>query len=547
MNPKIITTLGLGALILSSSCRQESKQAQRPNILFAISDDQTWVHTSFAGCEAVKTPAFDWVAKNGVYFENAFCSAPSCSASRAAVLSGRNGFELEQGGDLWSIFPAKFKTYTDILEQEGYDVGYTGKGWGPGSWEESGRKRNPAGYKFNDLKDTPYAEQGGAKYISDIDYASNFRKFLDEKPEGTPFSFWFSAFEPHRPYDKGLGKRIGIDPSKIKVPAFLPDNEEVRSDIADYLAEIQWYDHHLQTMIDILREKGLLDNTIIVVTSDNGMPFPRAKANLYEYGTHEPLAIYWGKNIKSGRRVSDLVSFTDFAPTFLEAAGVEVPEEMSGKSLMPVLKSEKQGAVDPSRNRVITFRERHAWSQPGGESTPFRALRKNNWLLIWNMKPDMWPAGHPDGKYNWDFWPFGDDDYGPSKEEVMKLKHSGNKPDLFSLAFGKRPEYELFDLSNDPFTMNNVAASPSNSEVLEDMKKELLNYMKERHDPRVEGTADLFTNAVYFAQQGFNTGGIFLRDWEKQSPASKDSLLQVCTKEYQEIKNYVDKDLYGEK
>ena len=221
--------------------------------------------------------------------------------------------------------------------------------------------RNPAGYKFNDLKDTPYAEQGGAKYISDIDYAANFKKFLDEKPEGTPFSFWYSAFEPHRPYDKGLGKRIGIDPSKIKVPAFLPDNEEVRSDIADYLAEIQWFDHHLQTMIDILREKGELDNTIIVVTSDNGMPFPRAKANLYEYGTHEPLAIYWGKNIKGGRTVSDLVSFTDFAPTFLEAAGVKVPEEMSGKSLMPVLKSEKQGAVDPSRNRVITYRERHAW------------------------------------------------------------------------------------------------------------------------------------------------------------------------------------------
>ena len=105
------------------------------------------------GCEAVKTPAFDWVAENGIYFENAYCSAPSCSASRASILSGRNGFELEQGGDLWSKFPAKFKTYTGYSREQGYKVGYTGKGWGPGSWEESGRKRNPAGYMYNDLQE----------------------------------------------------------------------------------------------------------------------------------------------------------------------------------------------------------------------------------------------------------------------------------------------------------------------------------------------------------------------------------------------------------
>ncbi|HYW96061.1 MAG TPA: sulfatase [Bacteroidales bacterium] len=547
MNAKLLTSVGLGALIISSACRQEAKEMQRPNILFAISDDQTWVHTSFAGCEAVNTPAFDWVAKNGVYFENAYCSAPSCSASRASILSGRNGFELEQGADLWSKFPAKFKTYTDILEEDGYDVGYTGKGWGPGSWEESGRNRNPAGYKFNDLKTTPYADYGGAKYISNVDYAANFKKFLDEKPDGTPFSFWFSAFEPHRAYDKGIGKRIGIDPSKVKVPDFLPDNEEVRSDIADYLAEIQYFDKHLQTMIDLLRDRGELDNTIIVVTSDNGMPFPRAKANLYEYGAHLPLAVYWGKNVKGGRRISDLVSFTDFAPTFLEAAGVKVPAEMSGKSLMPVLKPGNENRNKPFRDDVITYRERHAWAHPEGEPTPVRAIRKGNWLLIWNMKPDMWPAGHPDGRYNFDFWPFGDVDNGPSKEEVMKLKHAEKQPDLFALSFGKRPEFELYDLSTDPFQMNNVADDPANGNVLDKMKEELMQYMSERNDPRVEGSAEIFKNAVYYAQQGFHTGNVFLRKWEALSESQKDSLLRECEKEYRHIMDYVERDLYGEK
>lgn len=277
MNKSILAFVGFGSLILASSCSTREAKEQRPNILFAISDDQTWAHTSFAGCEAIKTPAFDWVAQNGVYFENAYCSAPSCSASRAAILTGKNGFELEQGGDLYSRFPARFRTYTGYLEEEGYKVGYTGKGWGPGNWKESGRKRNPAGYEYNELKDKPYEQFGGARSISNIDYAANFKKFLDEKPKGTPFSFWYSAFEPHRPYQDGIGLRIGIDTSKIKVPGFLPDNKVVRSDIADYMAEIQWFDKHLQSMIDLLRERGELDNTIIVVTSDNGMPFPVQK------------------------------------------------------------------------------------------------------------------------------------------------------------------------------------------------------------------------------------------------------------------------------
>ncbi len=545
MKTKLLTSVGLGALMISSSCRQ-TQEIRRPNILFAISDDQSWVHTSFAGCKAVMTPAFDWVAKNGVYFENAYCSAPTCSASRAAILSGRNGFELEEGGDLWSKFPAKFKTYTSILEEEGYAVGYTGKGWGPGNWEESGRNRNPAGYMFNDLKNKPYSEFGGARDISDIDYAANFRKFLNERPKDKPFSFWYSAFEPHRAYEKGLGKRIGIDPSKIEVPAFLPDNDEVRNDIADYLAEIQWFDRHLQTMIGILKEKGEFENTIIVVTSDNGMPFPRAKANLYNYGTHEPLAIYWGKNIKGGRRFSGLVSFTDFAPTFLEAAGVAVPEEMSGISLMPVLKANRKDETGPSRNTVITFRERHAWVQPEGEPLPERAIRRDNWLLIWNMKPDMWPAGHPDGKYNFDFWPFGDVDNGPSKVEVMKLKHSPDRPDLFTLDLGKRPEFELYDLNLDPFSMKNVAGDPSKASLLDSLKEDLQQYMKKRHDPRAEGDAAVFRDAIYYASQGFTTGNISLRQWEKLSPNSRDSLLDVCRKRYESISDHIKKDIYGE-
>ncbi|MHC4620585.1 MAG: sulfatase-like hydrolase/transferase, partial [Planctomycetota bacterium] len=123
----------------------------------------------------------------------------------------------------------------------------------------------------------------------------------------------------------------------MAVPESLPDVPEIRSDILDYYLEIEWYDQHLGRMIKLLKDMGELDNTLVVVTSDNGMPFPRAKANLYDLGVRMPLAVRWGGRVRGGRVVDDFISLTDLAPTFLEAAGLQVPAQMTGRSLVDIL------------------------------------------------------------------------------------------------------------------------------------------------------------------------------------------------------------------
>jgi N-sulfoglucosamine sulfohydrolase len=208
--------------------------------------------------------------------------------------------------------------------------------------------------------------------------------------------------EPHRRYKDGIGVENGYKLSEIKVPPFLPDVDDVKSDMADYLYEINHFDVHLGRMIQMLEEIGELDNTIIVVTSDNGMPFPRAKANVYEYGIHMPMAVRWGEKVNSGRVVDDLVSLTDLAPTFLELAGVQHPSEVTGEypmigvSLKNILLTGGSGIIDPEREAVYSGRERHSSSRWNNLTYPQRAVRTHQYLYIKNFKPERWPAGAPE-------------------------------------------------------------------------------------------------------------------------------------------------------
>ena len=233
------------------------------------------------------TPVFDAVAARGVLFQNVFCAAPQCSPNRAAILTGKNIWQLEEAGTHASYFPRKFPVFTDVLEKGGYRLGYTGKAWGPGNWKDSGWTRNPVGPEFNELK----LETVPASGISKTDYAGNFEAFLENRPKEQPFFFWYGSFEPHRVYEEESGQLAGKNLQDALVPPFLPDVPEVRSDLLDYALEIEWFDQQLGKMIDKLKEIGELDNTIIIITADNGMAFPYAKANLQEYGIHVPLAI----------------------------------------------------------------------------------------------------------------------------------------------------------------------------------------------------------------------------------------------------------------
>jgi len=435
----------------------------RPNILFVLGDDWGWPACGAYGDKVVKTPTFDRVAREGVVFTNAFCAVPSCTASRGAILTGQAAHRLEAGGNLWSALPNKFAVYPDLLEAAGYHVGLQGKGWGPGSFQAGGWKRNPAGPSFK-----------------------SFEQFLKSVPDGRPFCFWFGSQDPHRPYDAGSGVKSGMKIEDVRVPPFWPDTPEVRSDICDYNFEIERCDRNAGDMIRLLEESGgstklatgRLDNTIIVMSGDNGMPFPRCKANLYNYGTHQPLAVRWPARLKGGRTVDDFIVLTDLAPTFLEAAGLKPPPEMTGRSFLDLLSGENP----VHRDKVFLERERHANVRQGDRSYPCRAVRTREFLYIRNFRPELWPAGDP---VRWkEVGDFGDCDGGPTKEFILSHRDDPKIAKSFELCFAKRPAEELYDLAKDPGELDNVAAKPEYADARKKLRAELDRWMADTGDPR---------------------------------------------------------------
>lgn len=249
-----------------------------------------------------------------------------------------------------------------------------------------------------------------------------------------------------------------------------------------------------------------LDNTIIVMTSDNGMPFPRAKANLYDYGTRMPLAIRWPEKVKTRTVVNDFVNFVDFAPSFVEAAGLS-QNSMSGQSLWALLEGEKQ-----DRNQVYLERERHGNVRKGNLSYPMRAIRNRDYLYIWNPMPERNPAGDP--SVHQSVGQYGDGDHSISKFLIMALegKAQAGQPDYFQLAFGSRPEEELYDVEKDPYQLNNLASNPGFATVKKELRKELLAWMEKTGDPRFENPKSTYWDELRFTPD-YQMKDI---DWQKQ-------------------------------
>ena len=405
---------GFALALLCLAARALAAEPQRPNILYCLADDWAWPDAGAYGKQVVQTPAFDRLAREGVLFGRAYVAAPTCTASRAAMLTGLAPHRLERGANLNGPLQARFTTLPDRLEAAGYRVGYTRKGWGPGGLEGSGRERNPAGPEFKD-----------------------FGTFLAAAGEA-PFCFWFGSRDPHRAYDEGSGARSGMKLDEIRVPAFLPDTPTVRSDLADYYFAIQRFDREVGQLLAQLEKAGKLADTIVIMAGDNGSPFPRAKATCYDAGTHVPLVVRWPQRFPGGRTVSDFVSLTDLAPTLLEAAGLPMPPDLTGRSFLGVLASDRSGRVDAARSRVFTERERHVVCRPGGTSYPIRSLQTDRFHYLRNLRPELSPAGDEDFTDN-QFGPFGDVDNSPTKSELVRRAPSRQSRRIFErhLAAGR--------------------------------------------------------------------------------------------------------------
>jgi len=469
----------------------DAVEKRRPNILLAISDDQGHIHAGPYGYAPVRTPTLDQLAEQGILFNNAFSASPMCTVARASLLTGRNPWQNGEAGQHGSHFPAALVSYPDLLEEAGYAVAYTGRGWKPGDWQVTGLDRNPAGYAFNEIDVTTKTGSG----IIDNDYAQNFRAFLEQKPTDQPFAFWYGASEPHGPHEDGSGIREGYSVDELQLTPNFPDtSDQVKSDLLDYFVEIEWFDTHLGQMIEILRERGELENTLILVTGDNGSPVPGAKGELYDLGSHVPLVAVWPGKIAAGRTVDDLISQIDFAPTFLEVAGIELPDVMTGKSFRDLLLADESGRLDPSREYVLAGQEKGGHRRD--DHLGYRSIRNSEYLYIRNFRPERWPGGNP-----------------PTAGEEASLNRWRTK----------RPAEELYKVSDDPFCLDNLSGDEAYADVLAELRETLERDLRAQSDPRVLGYGDILESFPRYASfnpnlKGFNKRGEYNPDYLMEIP-----------------------------
>ncbi|MDG1893612.1 MAG: sulfatase [Fuerstiella sp.] len=505
-------------LILVIVAAPHAFAADRPNIFIAISDDVSFPHASAHGSKMVNTPAFDRVAADGVLFNNAFCPAPGCSPSRAAFLTGRHIWMIEEAGTHASYFQAKYKTFPEALQASGYFVGATGKAWAPGNFRHNGREHNPAGKLY------------GAKKSG---YVGGFEKFMSERPQDQPFCFWFGSSDAHRSYKKGSGLAKGKTLDQAEVPAFLPDHPEIRSDLLDYAFEVERFDDDCDQMLKILEAAGELDNTLVIITSDNGMPFPRAKANCYEYGIHMPLAVCWRDRVPGGRKLNDLVGFVDLTATIYEAAGVDVPDDFPvvGKSLVADLTSNKSGMADPTRDAVYVGRERHSSSRFNSLGYPQRAIRTQDYLYIYNFKAERWPAGTPhkfgravysaegsllSSQTGAEHGGYHDIDACPSLTFLIENRNHADFGAYLGWSVDKRPAEELFDIKVDAACLNNLADDPKMVAVKQELNQRLMKELTKTNDARVLVGGDVWETYPRISSLRWFAAP----EWAKQNPAA---------------------------
>jgi N-sulfoglucosamine sulfohydrolase len=474
----------------------------KPNILFAIADDAS--HFGCYGHTFVKTPTIDKLSEQGIRFTQAFTTNPKCAPSRASILTGKHTWQNKESSQHWNFWPDDLTVFPDLLEQAGYHIGYTGKPWAPGEWERCGRTCNPVGPEYNSHSLTP--PQGSN--ISTIDYAENFEEFLRQKDQEQPFCFWYGGLEPHRDYNFGEGQLHGKSLTEItRVPPYWPDEKRIRTDMLDYAFEIEWFDQQLGKMICKLKECGQYENTLIIITSDNGAPFPRVKGQMYDDDFRLPFVAVWKNKIFPNRVVDDIISFIDIAPTFLEAAGIPLPEDMFGKSLFDIFSAFGSGVVTETRNRAYMGRERHDLGREDDKGYPVRCLRTPKFLYCRNFEPDRWPAGNPETNYT-------NCDNSPTKERILELKKLKKNAYYWHLAFGKRPSEELYDIEKDPYCLENLAADPAFFLLKEELWKELEEVLIDTQDPRLCGNPDFFDFIEYTGDSQHSWKHYLAGDWK---------------------------------
>ncbi len=508
----------LSAIAIGGFAVAENK---KPNVLFLFADDLGRYASAYADPKVpsvndiIKTPAFDRIAGEGTLFTNAFVSAPSCSPCRGSVYTGRHFFRNGSGAQLhlpWDHttgIPDPFETVVGMpmtFKADGYHIGFTYKwhtkpsliGEKENRYQKHGGKMN--GYSF----EVGRAEDMKAKHQELMaEVRGNFQDFLDARKESQPFFYSFNPTNPHRKWLQGSGKKIwGLDPDDLKgkMPSFLPDIHVIREDFADYLGEAMAFDAACGEILKMLEELGELDNTLICISGDHGIPgYPRGKCNVTDFGSRVLLAMRYPKGIKKGMVVDVPVSQVDLAPTFLAAADLKLPksDDPNGQDLIAAMAGEQEW-----RGWALIGKERHVHVGQGDWTPyPIRALRTPDYLYVINFKPDRYPMGVPnkitdahsptfDDLANSTYVGYADMDASPTKAWLVQNRKEEGMEEFIDFAFGKRPKFELYDLKKDRHQMRNLAGQKQYTEIQKKLHQQLMAELEKNKDPRLDDAFD---------------------------------------------------------
>ena len=452
----LLATFGLGSMTAPAAEREPSG----PNILLILSDDHSVPHIGCYHNPDIRTPNLDRFAAQGMRFDRTYVTAPQCVPSRATIMTGRSPVRI--GMTRFSApLPQDVVTYPELLRAHGYFTGVAGR-----DYHLDGMANEP------DLK-AVFDKHGLRTFAGRLDYVkktedraetlAQLREFLDAVPAGKPFFLQLGYRDPHRPFDQGAIPEPH-DPARLTLPTFFPDTPAVRADFARYYDEIARFDRCVGEVLAELERRGLIGSTLIAVMGDNGAALLRGKGTLYEFGLRVPLLVRWSGVLKAGSSTDALISGEDIAPTFLEAAGVTPPKEMTGRSFLKLLRGE------PYTDRPYVFAERgaHAAALPT-DTAQFdlsRCVVSKRFKLIYNA---LWQLPYtPVDFYGDDFW-----------LELRQMNAQGRlAPQLARLYFTPtRPMFELYDLQKDPSEMENLAGQAAMEVVEDELKSALYEWM----------------------------------------------------------------------
>lgn len=451
------------ALLVCVAClgsRSRAAEAGRPNILLVLTDDHSAAHVGCYGNADIRTPNIDRFAAQGMRFERAYVASPQCVPSRAALMTGRSPVATQMTR-FSAPLPAEVKTYPELLRAAGYYTGVAGR-----TFHLDGSRVPPETQRVfmeNGLRTFPkrldYVKQTGSRPETLV----QLREFLGAVPQGKPFFLQLGYTDPHRPLDRNAISQPH-DPAKLTLPPFYPDTQLVREDFARYYDEIARFDADFGTVLEELEKRGLTQNTIVMFIGDNGASQFRGKGTLYEFGVRVPLIIRWPGQVKPGSVATEVISNEDVAPTFLEAIGLPVPKEMTGRSFLKRLREQ------PFEGRKYAFSERgaHGSGLPNN-SAAFdlgRCVVTPTHKLIYNA---LWQLPYSPVDFAGD----------PHWKELQQLHTEGKlDPKFDRLYFAPtRPMFELYDLQHDPHELNNLAGKPEAAAVEKDLKAALQEWM----------------------------------------------------------------------